>query len=105
MYALRVQNVAVTDDTLSVELSDGRAISVPLTWFPRLVRATPQEWAHWRPLPPPLPPCGGEPERGRIGKGQGIHWEDQGERRRAARGEAHPVKSQASFRKWLEQRG
>ena len=54
------ESVTVTEDTLSVDLSDGRTISVPLTWFPRLVHATPEERSHWR----------------LIGKGQGIHWED-----------------------------
>lgn len=37
------QDVKVTDDTLSVDLGDGRTISVPLAWFPRLVNATPKE--------------------------------------------------------------
>lgn len=36
-------NVKVTKDTLTVELSDGRTISVPLQWYPRLVYATPEE--------------------------------------------------------------
>ena len=84
------QRVTVTEDTLSVELSDGRAISVPLTWFPRLVHATPQERSNWR----------------LIGKGQGIHWEDldedisvEGLLAGRPSGE-----SQASFKKWLEKR-
>jgi len=49
----------IAEDTLSVDLSDGQTISVPLTWFPRLVHATPGERKNWR----------------LIGKGQGIHWE------------------------------
>lgn len=53
------ESVSVSDDTLDVELSDGRAISAPLTWFPRLVHAAPEERSAWR----------------LIGKGQGIHWE------------------------------
>lgn len=60
IHVPNAENVAVTEDTLSVELSDGRSISVPLAWFPRLVHATPEERSHWR----------------LIGKGQGIHWED-----------------------------
>ena len=51
-------NVVVTDDTLTVDLSDGRTISVPLAWFPRLVHGTPDERAKWR----------------LIGRGEGIHW-------------------------------
>jgi hypothetical protein len=53
-------DVRVTEDNLSVELSDGRTISVPLGWFPRLEYATPSERANWR----------------LIGNGRGIHWED-----------------------------
>ena len=39
--------VAVTEDTLTAELSDGRTISVPLAWYPRLVHATPEERGNW----------------------------------------------------------
>ena len=53
-------NVLLTDDTLSVDLSDGRSISVPIAWFPRLYHSTEQERNNWR----------------LIGKGHGIHWED-----------------------------
>jgi hypothetical protein len=52
--------VIVTDDTLSVELSDGRMLSVPLAWYPRLLHGTQEERLHWR----------------LIGKGEGIHWPD-----------------------------
>ena len=54
------QDVRVTDDTLSVDLSDGRSISVPLAWYPRLAHGRPAERAKWRP----------------IGDGAGIHWPD-----------------------------
>ena len=40
-------SIRVTEDTLVVELADGRAISVPLDWYPRLVHATPAERNHW----------------------------------------------------------
>jgi len=86
----KAQNVRVTKDTLSVDLSDGRTISVPLEWFPRLVHATPEERKNWR----------------LIGKGHGIHWEDidedisvEGLLTGKPSGE-----SQASFKKWLNQR-
>ena len=85
-----VEGVAITDDTLSMELSDGRTISVPLAWYPRLLHATTQERNNWR----------------LIGNGQGIHWEDidedisvEGLLAGRASGE-----SQASFQKWLRQR-
>ena len=50
--------IAVTEDTLAVELSDGRTISVLLAWYPRLMYAMPQERGNWE----------------LIGDGQGIHW-------------------------------
>ena len=52
--------VTVTEDTLTAELSDGRTISVPLSWYPRLIHATLEERNNWR----------------LIGAGQGIHWPD-----------------------------
>ncbi|MGE3152951.1 MAG: DUF2442 domain-containing protein [Nitrospiraceae bacterium] len=79
--------VTVTEDTLTVELSDGRSLSVPLAWFPRLVHATPAERKNWR----------------LIGRGHGIHWgkldEDisvEGLLAGRPSGE-----SQASFKNWL----
>ena len=54
------QNVTTSDDPLIVDLADGRTITVPLAWFPRLPRATPKQRANWR----------------LIGRGVGIHWED-----------------------------
>ena len=52
--------VACTDDALTVRLDDGRTVSVPLVWFPRLVNATPKQRKHWE----------------FIGGGLGIHWEE-----------------------------
>jgi hypothetical protein len=84
------ESVNVTEDTLSVDLSDGRTISVPLSWFPRLFHASREERHNWR----------------LIGKGQGIHWEDidedvsvEGLLAGKPSGE-----SQASFGKWLSAR-
>ncbi|QGN53587.1 DUF2442 domain-containing protein [Novosphingobium sp. Gsoil 351] len=54
----RVADVRCTDDLLTVDLMDGRTISVPLAWYPRLLAATPAQRAHWE-------SCGG---------GYGIHW-------------------------------
>ena len=82
--------VELTDDTLSVELSDGRSISVPLAWFPRLVHATPEERANWR----------------LIGGGHGIHWMDLDEDI-SVEGllAGRPLgESQASLARWLEDR-
>ena len=44
----RVMDVRVTDDTISVDLYDGRTITVPLAWYPRLLHATPAQRANWR---------------------------------------------------------
>ena len=83
-------DVNVTEDTLIVELSDGRTIAVPLDWYPRLTHAMEEEKANWR----------------LIGGGQGIHWEDidedisvEGLLAGKPSGE-----SQSSFKKWLEKR-
>ncbi len=84
------QGVRLTDDTLSVELSDGRTISVPLAWFPRLLHATKQERNNWR----------------LIGRGQGVHWENIDEDisvENLVTGRPSG-ESQASFKKWLARR-
>ncbi len=44
---IRVRDVAVSDDELTVALMDGRTITVPLAWYPRLAAATPEQRAHW----------------------------------------------------------
>ena len=54
------QKLVVTDDSLLVDLADGRTITVPLAWFPRLTHGTAAERANWR----------------LIGRGTGIHWPD-----------------------------
>jgi len=56
----RVAAVAIDEDTLSVRLMDGRTISVPLVWYPRLLNATPAERGNWQ----------------LAGGGYGIHWPD-----------------------------
>jgi hypothetical protein len=53
-------DVVVTDDHLTVMLADGREVSAPLAWFPRLAEATAEQRRNWR----------------FIGRGQGIHWPD-----------------------------
>lgn len=83
-------DVSISEDTLSVELSDGRSISVPLGWFPRLEQANEKERKNWR----------------LIGKGTGIHWEDIDEDI-SVEGliSGNPsFESQASFKNWLKTR-
>jgi len=53
-------DVAFNDDELIVTLVDGRRVSAPLEWFPRLLRATTEQRNNWR----------------LIGQGVGIHWDD-----------------------------
>jgi hypothetical protein len=86
----KAQQVSVTEDTLSVDLTDGRTISVPLAWYPRLLYGKPAERNNWR----------------LIGQGEGIHWPDLDEDlsvegllagRRSG-------ESQNSLQRWLEQR-
>ncbi|MEN6332789.1 MAG: DUF2442 domain-containing protein [Phycisphaerales bacterium] len=57
---VKALDVSVTEDTLTVDLADGRTLSVPLAWYPRLLHGTPQERRNWR----------------LIGDGVGIHWPD-----------------------------
>jgi hypothetical protein len=54
----RVRDVRFTEDTLAVDLADGRTIIVPLTWYPRLLEATMEQRAHWKV----------------ASAGYGIHW-------------------------------
>jgi hypothetical protein len=71
-------------------LSDGRSISVPLTWYPRLLHGTLEERNNWR----------------LIGNAEGIHWPDLDEDisvENLLRGQPSG-ESEGSFRKWLEHR-
>ncbi len=52
--------VTISGDVFRVSLDDGRELSVPLAWFPRLLKATPEQLRHWE----------------LVGLGQGIHWPD-----------------------------
>lgn len=56
----RAVDVTCSKSALRVVLADGREVSVPLLWFPRLMKATPTQRENWR----------------LIGPGIGIHWED-----------------------------
>lgn len=60
MFDMKTQNITVSDDTLTLDLVDGRTISVPLAWYPRLLYGTPEERNNWE----------------LIGDGEGIHWHD-----------------------------
>jgi hypothetical protein len=90
MQAVNALRVTLTEDSLAVDLSDGRTVSVPLVWYPRLLHGTPRERNNWR----------------LIAGGQGGHWPDLDEDLSVegiilgrASGE-----SQASLKRWLESR-
>ena len=86
----QAQNVVVTDDALTVDLSDGRTISVPLAWYPRLLHSTPNERNNWR----------------FIGANDGIHWPDIDEDisiKNIILGKPSG-ESQKFFQRWLEER-
>lgn len=87
---IRAQQVRITRDALSVDLSDGRTIIVPLEWFPRLVHGTVKERKHWR----------------LIGQGHGIHWPDLDEDISVKNLlDGKPAgESQGSLKRWLEER-
>ena len=82
--------VAVTDDTLTVDLVDGRTVSVPLAWYPRLAHGTAADRSNWR----------------LIGRGEGIHWEDLDEdiSVEGLLAGRHSNESQASLDGWLRSR-
>ncbi len=83
--------VSVTDDALVIGLSDGRTVTLPLTWYPRLLHGTPEECANWR----------------LIGNGIGIHWPDLDEDisvESILRGKPS-MEAPASLKKWLDGRG
>jgi hypothetical protein len=88
--SVRITQVTVTDDTLSIDLEDGRTIAVPIGWYPRLAYGTSTERANFQ-----------------IGAaGYGIHWPDLDEDigveglllgKKSA-------ESRASFERWLQRR-
>ena len=79
--------VQVSEDTVSVELADGRTIAVPLAWYPRLAHGSDEERRSWR----------------LLGGGRGIHWPALDEDISVANLLAGQpsAESQASFKKWL----
>ena len=90
LEAARALDLSVTEDSLAVDLVDGRTIVVPLAWFPRLYHGSAKERKRWR----------------FIGQGVGIHWPDLDEdisvgHLLAGRPSGE---SQVSFKRWLDRR-
>jgi hypothetical protein len=86
----RAQRVRLTADSLIVDLVDGRTISVPLSWYPRLAHGTSEERSRWR----------------FIGDGEGIHWQDLDEdiSVEGLLAGRHSGETQASLKRWLDSR-
>lgn len=84
------QDLSVSDDALTVDLADGRTITVPLAWFPRLQNGSAVERANWR----------------LIGNGEGVHWPDLDEDISVAGLLAgrRSGETQESLRRWLQRR-
>ena len=88
--SVTASSVRIEDDTLTCELSDGRALSVPIAWYPRLTHGTAKERNNWR----------------FTGAGRGIHWPELDEDisvENLINGKPSG-ESQASFKKWLDAR-
>ncbi len=80
----------VTDEAVVVDLNDGRTVTAPLAWYPRLLHGTARERSNWR----------------LIGRGEGIHWPDLDEDLSVEgliAGQPS-AESQASFKRWLAAR-
>jgi hypothetical protein len=84
------QNINVNDDALVVDLADGRTITAPLAWFPRLAHGTPAERSNWR----------------FIAGGEGIHWPDLDEdiSVESLLAGRRSGETQESLRRWIEGR-
>jgi hypothetical protein len=84
------QRISVSDDALAVDLADGRTITVPLAWFPRLAHGTATERANCR----------------LIAGGQGIHWPDLDEdiSVEGLLAGRQSGETQESLRRWLQLR-
>ena len=84
------EHISIDEESLMIDLVDGRSISVPLEWYPRLLHGTPQERNKWR----------------LIGRGEGIHWPDLDEDISVENVWAgrSSGESQRSLKLWLEAR-
>ncbi len=84
----RANNIEVSEEALTLELVDGRTVSVPIAWYPRLFHGTPKQRNNWR----------------LIGTGAGVHWPDLDEDISVENLLAgNPSdESQRSLEKWLE---
>ena len=86
----RAQRVRLTEDSLIVDLVDGRTITVPLSWYPRLAHGSEAERSRWR----------------LIGEGEGLHWPDLDEDLsvESLLAGRRSGETQSSLKRWLGQR-
>jgi hypothetical protein len=82
------ESVAVTTDDLATDFEDGRRISLPLAWYPRLLHATPAEGNDWR----------------LVGNGEGGHWPDEDVSAENLILAQPSRESQGSLARWLRSR-
>ena len=90
LRAAPARSVSVTEDALIADLADGRTITVPLAWFPRLAHGRPAERNNWR----------------LIAGGEGIHWQDLDEdiSVESLLAGRRSGETQESLRRWLQGR-
>jgi hypothetical protein len=84
------ESVTFSQDSMTVHLDDGRALSVPLAWYPRLLHGTPQEREHLE----------------LIGDGEGIHWPhlDEDISVEGLLAGKRSAETDASLKRWLQKR-
>ncbi len=88
-WTVFAEDVKVTDSSLTFKLSDGRTVTAPLVWYPRLLHGTRKERNNWE-----------------IGSGVGVHWPDLDEDisvENLLKGQPSG-ESKKSFQRWLDQR-
>ena len=87
---IRAHGVEIDQESLKVDLIDGRTVSVPLAWYPRLMHGTQEQRSNWR----------------LFGAGEGLHWPDLDEDISVENLIAGKPsgESQHSFKKWLDGR-
>jgi hypothetical protein len=91
LAAAAAESVIVSEEALAVYLTDGRTISVPISWYPRLAHGTAEERNNWQ----------------LLGGGIGVHWPDLDEdiSVHGLLAGRHSGETQASLQRWLESRG
>jgi len=84
------EKISIDEESLIVDFIDGRTITIPLEWYPRLLHGTPQERNNWR----------------MIGRGEGIHWPELDEVISVENVWAGKPsgEGQRSLKRWLEER-